>query len=308
MTLEITPSSRPRGRRRQQQHGPRPHGAGLGAGLAVIGAGIGIGRIGGSAVEGMARQPEAAGRIQTAALILAALSRASRSSARSSRSRSRASSKAPDAAVGHRPAVAFPIPRILPCACCARRCSLPSRSPPAAPALARRPRAGPSTCSRERRVDVLDASSSSSCSPAVEVRVPADPRRRRGARALAAGGDRGGEGRPRRRRRAPRRAARRARAHAHPAQQLIADGRSAGEKLRAEMLEQTRVQQQELLERARARDRCRARARDLELRREAVDLRDRRREPRHRQNLDDAANRQLIERFLATVPPVAARR
>ena len=48
-------------------------GAGFGAGLAVIGAGIGIGRIGGQAVEGMARQPEAAGRIQTAALILAAL-------------------------------------------------------------------------------------------------------------------------------------------------------------------------------------------------------------------------------------------
>ncbi len=48
-------------------------GAGLGAGLAVIGAGIGIGRIGGSAVEGIARQPEAAGRIQTAAIILAAL-------------------------------------------------------------------------------------------------------------------------------------------------------------------------------------------------------------------------------------------
>ncbi|HEX3159295.1 MAG TPA: ATP synthase F0 subunit C [Gemmatimonadaceae bacterium] len=48
-------------------------GGGLGAGLAVIGAGIGIGRIGGQAVEGMARQPEAAARIQTAALILAAL-------------------------------------------------------------------------------------------------------------------------------------------------------------------------------------------------------------------------------------------
>lgn len=48
-------------------------GAGLAAGLAVIGAGLGIGRIGGQAVEGMARQPEAAGRIQTAALILAAL-------------------------------------------------------------------------------------------------------------------------------------------------------------------------------------------------------------------------------------------
>jgi F-type H+-transporting ATPase subunit c len=48
-------------------------GAGLAVAGAVIGAGIGIGRIGGSAVEGMARQPEAAGRIQTAALILAAL-------------------------------------------------------------------------------------------------------------------------------------------------------------------------------------------------------------------------------------------
>jgi len=48
-------------------------GAGLGAGLAVIGAGIGIGRIGGSATEGMARQPEIAGTIQTGALILAAL-------------------------------------------------------------------------------------------------------------------------------------------------------------------------------------------------------------------------------------------
>ena len=48
-------------------------GAAIGAGLAVIGAGIGIGRIGGQAVEGMARQPEAAGTIQTAALILAAL-------------------------------------------------------------------------------------------------------------------------------------------------------------------------------------------------------------------------------------------
>ncbi|NCW44080.1 MAG: ATP synthase F0 subunit C [Gemmatimonadaceae bacterium] len=48
-------------------------GAGVAAGGAVIGAGMGIGRIGGSAVEGMARQPEAAGKIQTAALILAAL-------------------------------------------------------------------------------------------------------------------------------------------------------------------------------------------------------------------------------------------
>ena len=47
-------------------------GAGIGAGLAIIGAGLGIGRVGGQAVEGMARQPEIAGQIQTAALIFAA--------------------------------------------------------------------------------------------------------------------------------------------------------------------------------------------------------------------------------------------
>ncbi len=47
--------------------------AAIGAGLAVLGAGIGIGRIGGSAVEGIARNPEASGKIQTAMLIAAAL-------------------------------------------------------------------------------------------------------------------------------------------------------------------------------------------------------------------------------------------
>ncbi len=48
-------------------------GAGLAAGLAVLGAGLGIGRIGGQAVEGMARQPENTARIQTAMIIAAAL-------------------------------------------------------------------------------------------------------------------------------------------------------------------------------------------------------------------------------------------
>jgi F-type H+-transporting ATPase subunit c len=47
--------------------------AAIGAGLAIIGAGLGIGRIGGSACESMARQPEVAGRIQTAMIIAAAL-------------------------------------------------------------------------------------------------------------------------------------------------------------------------------------------------------------------------------------------
>lgn len=47
--------------------------AAIGAGLSVIGVALGIGRIGGSAVEGMARQPEVAGQIQTAMIIAAAL-------------------------------------------------------------------------------------------------------------------------------------------------------------------------------------------------------------------------------------------
>ncbi len=48
-------------------------GCGIGVGLVVIGGGYGIGRIGASAVESMARQPEIAGTIQTAMIIAAAL-------------------------------------------------------------------------------------------------------------------------------------------------------------------------------------------------------------------------------------------
>ena len=48
-------------------------GAGLGAGLTIIGAGYGFGRIGGAALESMARQPEVAGRVGTNMLIIAAL-------------------------------------------------------------------------------------------------------------------------------------------------------------------------------------------------------------------------------------------
>ncbi|MFO7574835.1 MAG: ATP synthase F0 subunit C [Bacteroidales bacterium] len=47
--------------------------AAIGAGIAVIGAAIGIGKIGGNAMEAIARQPEAASRIQTAMIISAAL-------------------------------------------------------------------------------------------------------------------------------------------------------------------------------------------------------------------------------------------
>ena len=47
--------------------------AAVGAGLAVIGAGLGIGRIGGSAMDAIARQPEAYSKIQMAMIIAAAL-------------------------------------------------------------------------------------------------------------------------------------------------------------------------------------------------------------------------------------------
>jgi F-type H+-transporting ATPase subunit c len=48
-------------------------GLGLGTGLAVIGAGVGIGKIGQGAMEGIARQPEAAANIRTNMIVAAAL-------------------------------------------------------------------------------------------------------------------------------------------------------------------------------------------------------------------------------------------
>lgn len=48
-------------------------GAALGAGIAAIGAGIGIGKIGASAMEAIARQPEVAGDIRSNMIVIAAL-------------------------------------------------------------------------------------------------------------------------------------------------------------------------------------------------------------------------------------------
>ncbi len=53
--------------------GPMNLGSAIGAGLVILGAGFGIGKIGSSAVESMARQPEVAGNVQTAMIIAAAL-------------------------------------------------------------------------------------------------------------------------------------------------------------------------------------------------------------------------------------------
>lgn len=48
-------------------------GASIGAAIAAIGAGIGIGKIGSSAMEAIARQPEAAGDIRSNMIVIAAL-------------------------------------------------------------------------------------------------------------------------------------------------------------------------------------------------------------------------------------------
>ena len=47
-------------------------GCGIGAGIAVIGAGMGIGKIGGSAMDAIARQPEATSKIQTNMILTSA--------------------------------------------------------------------------------------------------------------------------------------------------------------------------------------------------------------------------------------------
>ncbi len=92
------------------------------------------------------------------------------------------------------------------------------------------------------------------------------------------------------------------------AQRFIAEGKAAGEKLRADMLEQTRTQQAELLERARREiegEKVRAIA---DIRREAVELAIAGAGKVIEKNLDDASNRQLVEKFLTTIAPTAARR
>jgi F-type H+-transporting ATPase subunit b len=91
------------------------------------------------------------------------------------------------------------------------------------------------------------------------------------------------------------------------AQRVIAEGRTTGEQLRADMLAQTKQQQHELLERARVEidnERLRAIA---DLRREAVDLALAGASRVIERNLDDQTNRKLVESFLATVPTTAAR-
>jgi len=84
------------------------------------------------------------------------------------------------------------------------------------------------------------------------------------------------------------------------AQKIIAEGRAVGEKLRTDMLEETHKQQQDILERARreiAGERDRAIA---QIREEAVDLALAAAGKVIEKNLDDSANRKLVEGYLAS--------
>lgn len=92
------------------------------------------------------------------------------------------------------------------------------------------------------------------------------------------------------------------------AQKLIVEGRQVGEKVRAEMIEETRAQQQEMLERARREIESEKVKAIADLRREAVDLAIAGAGKVIEKNLDDASNRQIVESFLSSIPVTPASR
>jgi F-type H+-transporting ATPase subunit b len=86
------------------------------------------------------------------------------------------------------------------------------------------------------------------------------------------------------------------------AQKLIVEARQIGEKIRNDMMEETRVQQQDMLERARREIEAEKVRAIAELRREAVDLAIAGAGKVIEKNLDDSSNRQIVENFLSTIP------
>jgi F-type H+-transporting ATPase subunit b len=86
------------------------------------------------------------------------------------------------------------------------------------------------------------------------------------------------------------------------AQRILAEARQVGEKLRAEMVEETRGQQQEMLDRARREIEAEKVRAVAELRREAVDLAIAGASKVIEKNLDESSNRRIVESFLASIP------
>jgi F-type H+-transporting ATPase subunit b len=86
------------------------------------------------------------------------------------------------------------------------------------------------------------------------------------------------------------------------AQKLIVEARAVGEKVRSDMVEETRVQQQDMLERARREIESEKTKAIAELRREAVDLAIAGASKVIEKNLDDDSNRRIVESFLSSIP------
>ena len=92
------------------------------------------------------------------------------------------------------------------------------------------------------------------------------------------------------------------------AQKIINEGRQVGEKVRAQMIEETQQQQQQMLERARREIEQEKERAIAEMRREAVELAIAGASKVIDKNLDDQANRKIVETFLASIPTGEASR
>ena len=92
------------------------------------------------------------------------------------------------------------------------------------------------------------------------------------------------------------------------AQKLIVEGRQVGEKLRADMIEETQQQQQSMLERARREIETEKQRAIDEMRREAIELAIAGASKVIEKNLDDQSNRKIVESFLASIPATETKR
>jgi F-type H+-transporting ATPase subunit b len=92
------------------------------------------------------------------------------------------------------------------------------------------------------------------------------------------------------------------------AQKIIVEGRQTGDKLRAQMIEETHQQQQQMLERARREIEQEKERAIAELRREAIELAIAGASKVIEKNLDDQANRKIVESFLSSIPIAETKR
>jgi F-type H+-transporting ATPase subunit b len=86
------------------------------------------------------------------------------------------------------------------------------------------------------------------------------------------------------------------------AQKIIVEGRQIGEKLRADMMEETHRQQQAMLDRAKREIDSEKQNAIAEMRREAIELAIAGASKVIEKNLDDQSNRKIVETFLASIP------